>query len=1011
MRNLKSVVAFVIVLAMVCGLTGFANYSDIPAEASYAEAVTMLSFLNILNGYDDGSFKPDGTITRAEVAKVLVCALGQQDSANGLKSAQVFTDVPESHWAAGFVNFAAQVGIINGMGDGTFAPDAPVKYEQAVKMIVCMLGYDYFAINRGGYPNGYLAVAASSMRANNKAFNLTKGATGAVGEDAKRAIVARLVFNALEVYKTSVQYDAWGNRVAIIPKNEDSDDYNGTLLEDLEIDKVEGVIVETYLSEGSVVEDDNKTITVDVEYLNGKKLSSIAKKEIAIGETNAVTLIGNRVIGYVKNYDDSDRELIAIAPASDKNVETIIGFNEIEKATANLDSKTSYQVLKYYKDGDFGGTASKLNISKSATMIVNNTIVDDDLDIGAYLMDNYSSNLGKDGNIRAIDNDNDGTYDVIAVTVTYGKDLVVKDVTARTHRVTSENNVPAVTLDPTDDDQEITFIKDGKVVDFAAIEAGNILSFVTNVDGNKYLPKSVNNATFITVYISTNSFDGTAISRTSKVVGGKTIYKYKCSDGNTYELMASEDGSTIKLNENGTFYVNVFNKLVYQTASEGHGTLEGDLAFLYSATAEADAFSGDYIKVRVLLADGTWASLNFASKTTLGYYNGDGELTTATKSVSDLLKADTLKTLSGGVMIKGNDKNVSINNGDTKPEKRIVKIVHTSSEVKKIYFASNASNLDEDALGYEEHKNLEYDAEDMTFGGSKGGQVDENTVVFMVKPNEDGDIAYNDTTNFGVKSAVNAFKDTREYSFFGYEKNADSGVYSAIVMRDDLKVDPASKFIVINEVIWTTNDDGDDVAVINGMFEGQESVNFECSYDYTATEKTLINNLKAGDVIVVEYDMNSKVNDLEVIMTVAKVKAYAQTAGAGKDIANPITGLDADDLEYLGYAYKYSSANTRLYLSKAPLEDPDKTPGYETINVSGSKYVGATYFVNAKSSSRVTVSVGDATSISVNNAIVDDGEVSGEGYYVFTRVVDGETKDIVVYEIAESDIEYIPTAE
>lgn len=101
----------------------------------------MLSSLGILEGYEDGTFKPEGTITRAEFAAVTVRLLGAEDSAQGAIGGGQFSDVPDDQWFAGYVNYAASLGIINGMGRrGTFAPQEPVKYQEAVKMLVCMLG-------------------------------------------------------------------------------------------------------------------------------------------------------------------------------------------------------------------------------------------------------------------------------------------------------------------------------------------------------------------------------------------------------------------------------------------------------------------------------------------------------------------------------------------------------------------------------------------------------------------------------------------------------------------------------------------------------------------------------------------------------------------------------------------------------------------------------------------------------------------------------------------------------
>ena len=141
MKNLKKVLALVVALTMVLGTVAFASFTDVTAEADSFTAVQTLSSLEILNGYEDGTFKPEGDITRAEFCAVVCRALGLEGSANGAKGATQFTDVAADHWASGYINLAAGQKIVNGYGDGKFGPEDNVTYEQAVKMLVVALGF------------------------------------------------------------------------------------------------------------------------------------------------------------------------------------------------------------------------------------------------------------------------------------------------------------------------------------------------------------------------------------------------------------------------------------------------------------------------------------------------------------------------------------------------------------------------------------------------------------------------------------------------------------------------------------------------------------------------------------------------------------------------------------------------------------------------------------------------------------------------------------------------------
>ena len=89
----------------------------------------------MING-SDGMFYPSSDVTRAETAAML-CRLFEIAP----ESSVSFGDVPQSHWAAGYIGALAQMGVLSGFGDGTFRPDESVTYEQAFKMVEQLLGY------------------------------------------------------------------------------------------------------------------------------------------------------------------------------------------------------------------------------------------------------------------------------------------------------------------------------------------------------------------------------------------------------------------------------------------------------------------------------------------------------------------------------------------------------------------------------------------------------------------------------------------------------------------------------------------------------------------------------------------------------------------------------------------------------------------------------------------------------------------------------------------------------
>ena len=105
------------------------DYTDVPADAWYNSAVSTLSNAGILDGYEDGTFRPDGNITRAEFATITARFL--EASYDG---GNRFPDI-DGHWAAEYINEDANAGIVDGYEDGTFRPQQNITRAEAVTMV------------------------------------------------------------------------------------------------------------------------------------------------------------------------------------------------------------------------------------------------------------------------------------------------------------------------------------------------------------------------------------------------------------------------------------------------------------------------------------------------------------------------------------------------------------------------------------------------------------------------------------------------------------------------------------------------------------------------------------------------------------------------------------------------------------------------------------------------------------------------------------------------------------
>ncbi|MDR0861611.1 MAG: S-layer homology domain-containing protein [Oscillospiraceae bacterium] len=118
-------------------------FPDVEDGAWYAQAVNYLASRGILNGYEDGSFRPDAKITRAEFVAIIERVDGNQLTGE-LNS---LTDVPANHWAISYIISVAQKGWVIGYEDGTFRADSDITRAEAIKIVNAFLDRRAFELN------------------------------------------------------------------------------------------------------------------------------------------------------------------------------------------------------------------------------------------------------------------------------------------------------------------------------------------------------------------------------------------------------------------------------------------------------------------------------------------------------------------------------------------------------------------------------------------------------------------------------------------------------------------------------------------------------------------------------------------------------------------------------------------------------------------------------------------------------------------------------------------------
>ena len=192
---MKKLLALVLALVMTLSLAvvgSNAAFKDADkVNETYSEAVNVLSGMKVFQGYTDGSFQPKGAITRAEVAAI-VYRLYTGDVADKQASLYAtynkFSDMDGAKWAAGYIGYCANAGLVKGYDAKTFGPADKVTGYQALAMILRAVGYDKNDEFTGA--QWQLRVASTAQQAgvlvNVKGVDLHAAAT--------RELVAELLF-------------------------------------------------------------------------------------------------------------------------------------------------------------------------------------------------------------------------------------------------------------------------------------------------------------------------------------------------------------------------------------------------------------------------------------------------------------------------------------------------------------------------------------------------------------------------------------------------------------------------------------------------------------------------------------------------------------------------------------------------------------------------------------------------------------------------------------------------
>ena len=195
---MKKLLAMVLALVMTLSLAVSANAAfkdDKSISDDYAESVAVLNGMGVFKGYEDGSFKPEGNITRAEVATIIyriyTADVAKNDKSGLYATYNKFSDMAGAGWAQGYIGYCANASLVKGYPDGTFKPSGKVTGYEVLAMILRAVGYD--KNNEFSGADWALHVAQTAQQ-----VGLLKNVKGVdLNAAASRELVAELLFRAI----------------------------------------------------------------------------------------------------------------------------------------------------------------------------------------------------------------------------------------------------------------------------------------------------------------------------------------------------------------------------------------------------------------------------------------------------------------------------------------------------------------------------------------------------------------------------------------------------------------------------------------------------------------------------------------------------------------------------------------------------------------------------------------------------------------------------------------------
>lgn len=816
-KNLKKVISSVAALTMVASsVAAFAvDFPDVESTASYAQAVQELSALDVISGYDDGTFGPDKLVTRAEITKMIVDALAERSSAEASTESTKFADVSADHWAKGYINQGVANGFIAGMSDTEFDPDANVTYVQAQKMLVSAIGYETYAQAQGGWPTGYKTYAAS--------LDITKGISGITDStELTRAQVAQMIDNAMDaplcvIASWKTEWNGSKTPNLEVRDGKEGRAYETLFTEKHDAYKVYGRVTETSKT-GSV---DTDKVTFQVEKADNfddeeVKADSPVSEDMYIGDSKADNYLRTYSQALIQKNDDDEFTILSIAAAAANKSVTV--------ASEDFDeNKSTDEALYFFPAGTTkGSTKYQLDTTNGVTIYINGVESSKSIaELRDYLDKNETASVTLQKETETGSTSTSAKYNTIMVSsyVT----AIVDEVIDKTNETsvnfdTYSSGIQAkMTVNKDDDNYTYSFKLDGKDIEAKDLQQNDVLNISYDTTG------SFKDSSFYDVIVTRNVVDGVKCTSINDSKGEYTIggTKYKAAEGMDIDVETSTEYS---------LYLDHFGRIAKadeNSVSKNYGVLKN----IYKKAA------GDYM-AQIITKNGTEEEYKVDSDKVNEYAT---YLKYAT-FYSDAKKENKIDTTtkdwqSKVVAFDGPEYSTSQPKSVAYPEQVVEYSVSSSSNkitIKSVY-NDPTSAVDTE---YKE-------------SGNKIGSVKmaDSTVIL--------DLSEVDTKD--TYSVVSSLNDGSPYTAYGYDKSKSDNTYRfVIITKGTSSVFNSETQLAIFNGSEVVDDDGDKTAynlVVNGE-EKQFILDDDVVITGNAGKTVAEDAFDEGDVLV--YATNSE---------------------------------------------------------------------------------------------------------------------------------------------------------